>query len=265
MKMRSTNIAWILFFSALPLTVHAVDGVYEINQACVPVGCFPGDDPGFPVEITQAGSYRLTSSLMVPDANTTAVLVETSDEFGFVSVDLNGFEIAGPTLCDTLTETCTPTGVGVGIRVLSGHETVVNIRNGTVRGMGSHGVQSRNGLVESMRISHNGGSGISLSEHGIVRDCVVLMNGSNGIRAGRGVITGNHTYENLANGISCGGWSVVTDNIAFHNSGSGLSGNRCGYSNNTFGGNGGAPGAPQVSGNLLEAGTNVCSNDTICP
>lgn len=263
MKMRSTHIAWILFFFALPLTAHAVDGVYEINQACMPIGCFPGDDPGFPVEITQAGSYRLTSNLMVPDANTTAVLVETSDEFGFVSVDLNGFEIAGPTLCGA--DTCTPTGSGVGIHVLSGHETVVNIRNGIVRGMGSHGVDSRNGLIESMRVSHNGGSGILLSGHSIVRDCVVQRNGSNGIRADRGVIRGNHTYGNLANGISCGGWSVVTDNVAFGNIGFGLSGSRCGYGNNTFGGNGGAPGAPQVSGNLLETGANVCNNDTICP
>jgi hypothetical protein len=43
----------------------AVDGVLEINQACVSVGCFPGDLAGFPVTISSTGSYRLTSSLDV--------------------------------------------------------------------------------------------------------------------------------------------------------------------------------------------------------
>ena len=42
----------------------AVDGVVEINQTCaVNTGCFAGDTPGFPVTITVAGSYRLTSNL----------------------------------------------------------------------------------------------------------------------------------------------------------------------------------------------------------
>jgi hypothetical protein len=44
--------------------IFASDGQLEINQACaVNTGCFPGDDPGFPVTITQPGSYRLTGNL----------------------------------------------------------------------------------------------------------------------------------------------------------------------------------------------------------
>ena len=58
-------------------SLHAGEGVLEINQACaVNTGCFPGDTALFPVIIQGAmapGSYILTSNLVVPDPNTTAV------------------------------------------------------------------------------------------------------------------------------------------------------------------------------------------------
>jgi len=42
-----------------PVLGAAHDGRFAIDAACVLDGCFPGDSPGFPVEITAAGSYRL--------------------------------------------------------------------------------------------------------------------------------------------------------------------------------------------------------------
>ena len=60
--MRSLLTPFLLFALATPAL--AVDGVLEINQTCaVQTGCFAGDSPGFPVTITQPGSYRLTSNL----------------------------------------------------------------------------------------------------------------------------------------------------------------------------------------------------------
>lgn len=54
----------ILFASMMSFASMAVaaDGELEINQACAgsSVGCFPGDSAGFPVSITQPGSYRFT-------------------------------------------------------------------------------------------------------------------------------------------------------------------------------------------------------------
>ena len=83
----------------------ANDGVLEINQACaVNTGCFPGDTGGFPVTIDgSAGrSYRLTSDLTVPSADTSGIVVTISD----VGIDLNNFAILGP--CPK--RACTPPG-----------------------------------------------------------------------------------------------------------------------------------------------------------
>jgi hypothetical protein len=86
---------------ALPLgllhavSVPAADGVLEINQTCAAgPGCFPGDAPGFPVEIFAAGGYRLTGSLSVP-ALQTGVSVFAND----VTLDLGGFELTGALTC----------------------------------------------------------------------------------------------------------------------------------------------------------------------
>jgi len=57
----------------------AVDGVIPINQVRALAGnTTPGDAPGFPVTISQPGSYRLTGNLTVPDANTTAICLTSS-------------------------------------------------------------------------------------------------------------------------------------------------------------------------------------------
>ena len=54
----------LLLLLALAGPALAVDGVLEINQTCaISTGCFPGDSPGFPVSVTQPGSYRLTGNL----------------------------------------------------------------------------------------------------------------------------------------------------------------------------------------------------------
>ena len=41
--------------------LYAVEGVIDINQArALAGGVTPGDTPGFPVTVSQSGSYRLT-------------------------------------------------------------------------------------------------------------------------------------------------------------------------------------------------------------
>jgi hypothetical protein len=77
------NLAWLALALA-SVAANAGEGVLEINQACATqTGCFPGDGAGFPVVISSSGSYRLTSNLSVPDANTSGVVVLAA------SVDLN--------------------------------------------------------------------------------------------------------------------------------------------------------------------------------
>jgi len=108
MNRRSTGFTRIAMASALVTALAAapalaVDGVLEINQACVAAGCFPGDGPGFPVEITIPGSYRLTSNLTVPDDDTTAILLQG---VRLVNLDLNGFSILGQYACGVSPPNC---------------------------------------------------------------------------------------------------------------------------------------------------------------
>ena len=83
----------------LAQVAQAVDGVREISQSCVAAGCsdVPGDTAGWPVTISEAGSYRLTSNLVVPNQNTDAIQITT----GGIALDLNRFAILG-------TNSCTP-------------------------------------------------------------------------------------------------------------------------------------------------------------
>ena len=116
--------------------VAAADGTLEINQTCaLQTGCFAGDAAGFPVTINgSAGrSYRLTSDLQVPNRDTSAVLAPA----GGVSIDLNAFAIIGPVTCSfSPWATCGVVGTGDGI---SGGN-LLSLRNGTVQGMGRHGI-----------------------------------------------------------------------------------------------------------------------------
>src|SRR5438093_8400021 len=100
--MKTICILTILVAAAVP--VYALDGVVLINQNAALAGnVTPGDTPGFPVTISVTGSYKLSGNLTVPDANTTAILINADD----VTIDLNGFSIIGPTVCGELS--C-PTG-----------------------------------------------------------------------------------------------------------------------------------------------------------
>src|SRR5262245_60243098 len=84
----------IAFLASAP--VLAVDGVVLIDQnKAIAGGVTPGDAAGFPVTITQPGSYRLSGNLIVPNSNTNAIEIASD----FVTIDLNGFSILGPVNC----------------------------------------------------------------------------------------------------------------------------------------------------------------------
>src|SRR5918996_1689498 len=124
-----------IFLLALASSIWAIDGTVQINQSKANNGnVTAGDTPGFPVTISKSGSYRLSSNLTVPNANTTAIEITTSD----VTIDLNGFAILGPTVCES--GNCAPTGTGIG--VLSNPHSIRNnaVVNGSLSGVGSHGI-----------------------------------------------------------------------------------------------------------------------------
>src|SRR6266850_592227 len=82
----------VLTTAVVPQGAYAVDGVVLIDQNRALAGnVTPGDAPGFPISITQPGSYRLSGNLTVPAA-TNGIEISASN----VTIDLNGFSILEP-------------------------------------------------------------------------------------------------------------------------------------------------------------------------
>ena len=227
---------------------HAVDGVQEINAACVPVGCFPGDTPGYPVQLSAAGgkSYRLTSDLSfsLAEANVDAIVI-AADE---VRLDLNGFNIRGPGAGG---------GTGRGIvassptGALSENPTIVN---GTIFGMRGRGIdleQAPGVRLEGLILRDNAGGGAFVGPRSTVVGSRFEDNGSVGLSAFDQVdvtvrnnvfeghtqtaieagsyarIEGNHVDgtgpATNGRGILAGGYSHIIDNIVLQATGNGIS------------------------------------------
>jgi hypothetical protein len=263
------SLCWIALLVGIGAPpAGAGDGRLEINQACVATGCFPGDAPGFPIE-TQAGrSYVLTSSLGVPNVNTRGVTLASRSV-----LDLNGFEIAGPTTCTGAPAVCSAPGSGVGVYA-EDHST---IRNGTIRGMGSYGIAGEVGVtIEQMLIQANASVGIYLNygsdgpEAHLIRASRVIGNGAHGIlntgaTGGFGsqitdcVIHGNNDYGLFVSS------TLVTNNSVSRNGMQGLYGTDTAAAQNTFIENNGGNANPQIVGDVSEIGDNFCGDDAVCP
>ena len=212
-------------FALTPSAARAVDGVLEINQVCASgPGCFAGDSPGLPVEITggTGHSFVLTSDLSV---RATGILVQADD----VTIDLNGFRIIGPNRCSgtpTLGNpiTCTLGGSGVGIEA-DAQASRTSIYNGSIVGMRSHGVALGSGSsVRQIRATGNGGMGIRVggSSFAVVEN-VAQRNGMDGIGVGNeGTVRGNRAQFNGDDGIDCGFNCVVVGNTAVGNTTDGI-------------------------------------------
>lgn len=168
----------------------------------------------YPVVISAPGSYILTGNLVVPDANTHAVLIGASD----VTLDLGGFSVSGPITCSGLPNTCSGSGTGIGI-VTGGGATNTTVRNGTVRGFGFRGLSLGTSTIEDVRVVENGEDGIVASEC-TIRDSIARRNGTDGFQTNGCTVTGSVAVYNGQNGfLSDSG--VVTASVA---NGNGLDG-----------------------------------------
>lgn len=245
---------WLFLLSN---AAHAVDGVILITQAKAFAGNLtPGDTPGFPVTISQSGSYRLASDLVVTTATVDGINI-TADS---VTLDLNGFSITGPD---------SGSGTGISTNGVVGDTTV---RNGTVAKMGVDGVFLGSlANVANVATLFNGSDGIKVSSISIVTGCKSLGNDGNGIVAGLdSIVTGNAVNLNGQVGIlqdqqgSGPRGSIFKDNTVARNSGLGLDIMlHSGYGNNTIISNNGSNANPQVRGGI-EIGTNICGTNTVC-
>ena len=149
----------MLGMACAPGFANAVDGVTLIDQNHAMAGNItPGDTPGFPVSINLPGTYKLASNLVVPNASTTAILINVDN----VTIDLNGFAILGPNVCATdgvnVATPCTQPSSGylVGVGIDGGSGTAAAVRNtrvmnGTIEGMGGTGIfLNVNSRIEKM-------------------------------------------------------------------------------------------------------------------
>jgi hypothetical protein len=248
--MQKSLLAVAAFFFSLPLEVHATDGVREINQTCaVETGCFFGDAPGFPVTITSAGSYRLTSNLTVSGASSSGITTETTTLppvwANDVSVDLNGFTIAGPVTCTGQGSAvlCSPAGDGDGIDMPNSAR--VRVHDGIIRGFARHGliagdrarirdvISESNGStgilvgfdasVDASETRQNGEDGIYAEVGCSIAQSSASANGNRGIVAsGECVVSRSVARTNGSHGFNSGGASTYRENVARSNEGVGI-------------------------------------------
>lgn len=198
--------AAVLAVLLISSNIMAEPGVLQIDQACVDVGCFGGDDPGFPVEITAPGNYELTSDLNVPSIDLGGILSSVPG----VTLDLNGFSVTSVGGCSGEPLVCTiGSGTGISLRTRS------VIKNGSVTGFGNNGVWVDDGSrVANMFAEGNGSWGFRLGSSTVVRDSVAIRN-QKGFAAGRTCIldsivaTENIDFGVALNGTPADGGSVI--------------------------------------------------------
>jgi hypothetical protein len=131
------------------------DGAITIDQTKALNGnVTPGDAAGFPVRITQSGTYRLTSDLVVP-AGLDGIQVMS----GVTAViDMSGYAIIGPANCSRTVNCYQQQGGTDGIDV--GDNGSVHVSKGRIRGFTRAGLEGNNAgaLVRAsdLDVSSNG-------------------------------------------------------------------------------------------------------------
>lgn len=242
------GLATVLFFIASGQAV--ADGKLEINQTCaLHGGCFSGDSAGFPVTIDgSAGkSYYLTGDL---DLSAIPAISAIEVDAPYVTLNLNGFEIAGPVSCSGSGAAIDCGGIGDGDGVsLNTNAKYLVVRNGTIRNMARHGVGPGidNLTIRDITARHNAADGFNGGSSSIIANSYAIENGADGFEFGVGsivdrsiaegngdngfeldvrkaVVVGSVARRNGGQGFQLGPWSKFRDNVSDSNA----EPNRCG-------------------------------------
>lgn len=282
--LRVTSI--VLCFLAKVATSWADQGVYEINQLCAEQsGCFAGDSPGYPVTITNPGSYMLTGSIDISSLTGAQIVTVIEILSSEVSLDLNGQAIIGPVVCtDVPVTSCSPSGgAGDGIRVQNTLQEV-SIHDGLVRGMGRIGVYCVWGCrIERITATHNGNHGFrTVNASAILKTNIARTNGGSGfsvqghieanlaegnagygfqISGGRGsLVVNNNGIQNAIDGFFCGNCSFQGNRSVFNAMLGVTYSGHCASGGNHFYNNAGG----DETGSCGSIGVNICST-SVCP
>jgi len=203
---------------AIASIVYAADGTVLINQS-TSINGLPGcGSSGFPIVICQPGSYRLSGNLTVTDPTKDAIDINASN----VTLDLNGFLVAGSAVCTGSGETIVCTGSETGIGIKSANTaTAVSLTNGSVSGFLEGVSMLSPSRVDSIRATSNKLAGISVGNGSTVTSSFVSLNGAAGIVGDLSVISGNVALNNFGNGIT-GDHSTFTNNMSSENGAAGI-------------------------------------------
>lgn len=196
-----------MFFAS---NAYAVDGVVLINQTNALAGnVTPGDTPGFPVTISQPGSYRLSSNLSIPDPGTpigTAGGIEIKSDN--VTIDLNGFTIFGGASCFLSGGNFGCNGPAVsGIFALSGFSNIT-IRNGIIRDLMYWAVSlpsCKDVLLDHlMFVSSSYNVFAPNGANVVIRDCLAILSGGAYLNNGivEGVVLANGDFGMIGNSLT---------------------------------------------------------------
>lgn len=177
----------------------------RIDKNAVDVGeITPGDKPGYPILVSEPGSYLIASDLDV-----------TSDQ-GFlyiqadnVTIDLGGHFVSGPG----------DRGTGNGVIIWGSN---ASIKNGTIAafaGWGIHGPEGDCHQISDVLLINNAGGGARLAGNGHrVRNCVARQNAGDGFIIGDGSqVLETIAIGNEGNGICCGSACSVETSVALSN------------------------------------------------
>jgi hypothetical protein len=227
---------------ALSTAAQSADTGIEISQACVEVGCFPGDSPGFPVTIITAGSYFLSSDIEVTQSSVTAIVIDQDD----VKLNLRGFTIRGPNVCNPDTGTCSPSGGGRGVRLSNFQENSgISLVNGQINGFGNYcatvgragyaadlvlsncfaGIGLGRGAVAERIRAFNNRFGIDILNTAVVRDAFAFDNIENGIQINQGrksIIENSHISANGNHGVKADSPTLMKNNLISENGAYGI-------------------------------------------
>ncbi len=189
-RLSHTLLSLCLVFGLAPRALGAT-GVVELSQACAESGCTPTDFAGFPINLSQPGSYRLTSNLQVENPDLDAIAISVHG----VVIDLGGFQISGP---------CTPPANCGG--VTAGGNGVIGLSDSTVR----------NGTIVNFK-----GNGINLIETAHIEDLIIERN-QRGVQIYSGHIQRSLIQKNTGLGIAIVTGGIVEHNMILRNGGTGV-------------------------------------------
>lgn len=204
LKTSALNVMLIFAWTS----VWAGEGIVEINEArALAGGVTPADDAGYPVTISEPGSYALTGNL-TPDSSNEAIVITADD----VDLNLRGFKIHSAVFADNnqVARTKLHNGSIQNANVIPGSAAVVEnlkVTNSSIR-VGTDSLVRNNSILNATNWA------IRALNDSIVRDNRIDGASSECILARANVQILNNTIKNCREGgIRTSSSALIVGNI----------------------------------------------------